>query len=84
MRRRYMIKRHREVRSAEYYQHKVGVIRVELEYEMPYGMSNSKIMEFLQRVELPSNYSEDTYQYVGIWNKSTTKWENDDDDETNK
>lgn len=63
---------------------KVGVIRIELEYDMEkYELQeefypefdNKKIVSYLQNVELPDNYIEDTYEYVGIWNKKTTEWE---------
>jgi len=54
---------------------KLGTITVRLEYEFPDSMSNEDIENKLQNVELPEQYVEDSYEYVGIWDTSTNKWE---------
>jgi len=54
---------------------KLGTITVQLEYEFPDSMSDEDIENKLQNVELPEEYVEDSYEYVGIWNTLTNKWE---------
>jgi len=54
---------------------KLGTITVRLEYKFPDSMSNEDIENKLQNVELPEQYVEDSYEYVGIWDTSTNKWE---------
>ena len=44
-----------------------GIIRISLEYEIPKG---ERVNEFLENVELPSEYVTDSFEIVKIVNKS--------------
>ncbi len=54
---------------------KMGTITVQLEYEFPDDMSNEEIERQLQDIELPKEYVEDTFEYIGIWNTTDNEWE---------
>ena len=54
---------------------KMGTIKVTLEYEFPDDMSNEEIERQLQDIELPKEYVEDTFEYIGIWNTTDNEWE---------
>ena len=54
---------------------KMGTIKVQLEYEFPDDMSNEEIERQLQDIELPKEYVEDTFEYIGIWNTTDNEWE---------
>ena len=54
---------------------KQGVISIQLNYKFEDDVSNEEIEKFLQEVELPSGYEFDTFEFVGIWNTTTNKWE---------
>lgn len=55
---------------------KQGVISIQLSYEFEDDKSNEEIEQFLQEVELPSGYEADSFEFVGIWNKTKGEWEN--------
>ena len=42
----------------------IAIINVNLEYQFPDNSSEEAIKDFLQNVELPSNYVEDSFEYV--------------------
>ena len=54
---------------------KLGTISVQLSYEFPEETSNEAIENFVAEVELPGNYEMDTFEYIGVWNTTTNKWE---------
>lgn len=54
---------------------KQGMIRVQLYYEFSDDTTNEEIEQELMNVELPANYESSSYEYVGIWNTITRKWE---------
>ena len=54
---------------------KKGVISIQLNYEFKDDTPNEEIKQFLQDVELPNGYEMDTFEYVGIWNTITNKYE---------
>ena len=54
---------------------KMGTIKVQLEYEFPDDMSNEEIERQLQDIELPKEYVEDSFEYIGIWNTTDNEWE---------
>ena len=58
---------------------KMGTIKVTLEYEFPDDMSNEEIERQLQDIELPKEYVEDTFEYIGIWNTTDNKFEQRED-----
>ena len=58
---------------------KMGTIRVSLEYQFPDDMSNEEIERQLQDIELPKEYVEDSFEYIGIWNTTDNKFEQRED-----
>ena len=58
----------------------MGTIKVTLEYEFPDDMSNEEIERQLQDIELPKEYVEDTFEYIGIWNTTDNKFEQREDE----
>jgi methyl coenzyme M reductase subunit D len=54
---------------------KQGVISVQLNYEFEDNKTNEEVKQYLQEIELPSGYQVDTFEFVGIWNTTTDKWE---------
>ena len=58
---------------------KMGTIKVQLEYEFPDDMSNEEIERQLQDIELPKEYVEDSFEYIGIWNTTDNKFEQRED-----
>jgi hypothetical protein len=58
---------------------KMGTIKVTLEYEFPDDMSNEEIERQLQDIELPKEYVEDSFEYIGIWNTTDNKFEQRED-----
>jgi hypothetical protein len=54
---------------------KQGVISIQLNYKFEDDVSNEDIKWYLQEVELPSGYEVDTFEYIGIWNTTTNKYE---------
>ena len=45
---------------------KIATIKVNLEYYFDYKMSNQDIKDAMHNVELPSEYVEDSYEFVKI------------------
>ena len=58
---------------------KMGTIKVTLEYQFPDDMSNEEIERQLQDIELPKEYVEDSFEYIGIWNTTDNKFEQRED-----
>jgi len=55
---------------------KMGTITVQLEYAFPDDTGNDEIESWLENLELPNEYVEDSFTYDGIRNTVTNKWEN--------
>ena len=58
---------------------KLGTISVRLEYLFTDDMSNDEIERQLQDMELPKEYVEDSFEYIGIWNTTDNKFEQRED-----